>query len=178
MKFKKQSLQNEDQLTICFQGIVNIGGDHWSPFAVNAAMAATQIEEGATQGDLGGTEGAEHGEEVEEVTPSPSCGKRAPRYVQGSGKKAKTANAVLIQEAVTSMASSANEYATRKVGKYTIEEVMNVVIACGAEYGSNEHYIATELFVKKEQRDMFMTFPTDEIRFNWLSRKYNDRHAK
>jgi hypothetical protein len=76
------------------------------------------------------------------------------------------------------MASSANEYATRKVGKYTIEEVMNVVIACGAEYGSNEHYIATELFVKKEQRDMFMTFPTDEIRFNWLSRKYNDRHAK
>jgi hypothetical protein len=76
------------------------------------------------------------------------------------------------------MASSANEYATRKVGKYTSEEVMNVVIACGAEYGLNEHYISTELFVKKEQRDMFMTFPTDEIRFNWLSRKYNDRHAK
>jgi hypothetical protein len=128
-------------------------------------MVATKIEEGATQGDAGGTEGAADDEKVEEVTPSPSCGKRAPRYVQGSGKKAKTTNAFVIQEAVTSMASSANEYAARKVGKYTIEEVMNIVIACGAEYGSNQHYIATELFVKKEQRDMFMTFPTDEIRF-------------
>lgn len=50
---------------------------------------------------------------------------------------------------------------------------MELVIACGANFGSNEHYIAFELFVK-EQREMFMTLPTDEIRFNWL-RKYNDK---
>jgi hypothetical protein len=31
-------------------------------------------------------------------------------------------------------------------------------------------------FVKKEQREMFMTFPTDDIRFKWLSRKYNDKY--
>jgi len=52
---------------------------------------------------------------------------------------------------------------------------MELVIACGANFGSNEHYIASELFVKKEQREMFMTLPTDEIRFNWLRRKYNDK---
>jgi hypothetical protein len=50
-------------------------------------MAATQIEEGATQGDASGTEGAADGEEVKEVTPSPGCGKKAPRYVQGVGRR-------------------------------------------------------------------------------------------
>jgi hypothetical protein len=31
---------------------------------------------------------------------------------------------------------------------------MDVVLDCGAQYGSNEHNIATQLFVKKEQRDI------------------------
>lgn len=30
-KFKKQPLQNEEELAICFQGIVNVGSDHWNP---------------------------------------------------------------------------------------------------------------------------------------------------
>ena len=68
-------------------------------------------------------------------------------------------------------------YANRE-GKYSIDQVMELVIACGANFGSNEHYIASELFVKKEQREMFMTLPTDEIRFNWLTRKYNDKYQK
>jgi len=54
---------------------------------------------------------------------------------------------------------------------------MELVIACGAGYGSNEHYIASELFVKKELWEMFMTLPTDTIRFNWLSRKYNNKYS-
>ena len=81
-------------------------------------------------------------------------------------------NVVLIQEAVTSMASSAIAYASKKEGKFTIDQVMEAVIACGADHETNEHYIAIELFVKKEQREMFMTLPTDDIRFKWLSRKY------
>ena len=73
------------------------------------------------------------------------------------------------------MASSANEYVSKRVGKFSIDQVMELVIACGANFRSNEHYIASELFVKKEQQEMFMTLPTDEIRFNWLRRKYNDK---
>uniref|UniRef100_A0A0A8ZK57 Uncharacterized protein n=1 Tax=Arundo donax TaxID=35708 RepID=A0A0A8ZK57_ARUDO len=52
---------------------------------------------------------------------------------------------------------------------------MEHVLACGADYGSDEHYIASDLFVRKDQREMFMTMPTPEIRFNWLKRKYNDK---
>jgi len=50
--------------------------------------------------------------------------------------------------------------------------MMDQVLMCGADYDTDEHYIATELFVKKDQRDMFMTLPTKVIRFNWLRRKY------
>lgn len=181
-KFRKQPLQNEDELMTCFQGIVNIGVDHWSPCGGNATPTVDSATQESAQGEEGAaecaTEGLAQGEEVEEVTPSPGSAKRAARPVQDTGKKAKTANAVLIQEAVTSMASSANEYASKKEGKFTIDQVMEAVIACGADYETNEHYMATELFVKKEQREMFMTLPTDDIRFKWLSRKYNDKHGK
>ena len=143
-----------------------------------AAPTGTQDEEVAAQTEdvdaLGGTQD----DDDIEVTPSPSSGKRSARPVQGTGKKAKSSNAVLIQQAATSMASSAHAYAAKKDGKFTIDEVMKAVIACGAAYRTDEHYIATKLFIKKEQREMFMTFPTDEIKLNWLRRSYDDRHAQ
>lgn len=180
-KFRKLGLQNEDEMARCFGDITNIGCDHWSPRVANDSIATnveqpdvvpmfeTQDEEfiPATQDN-----------EDNASTPSPGSGKRLARPVQGKGKKAKTGNALLIQEAVSSMASSANEFVAKKDGKYSIDQVMEIVIACGAGYETNEHYIASELFVKKEQREMFMTLPTNEIRFNWLRRKYNDKHAK
>jgi hypothetical protein len=50
------------------------------------------------------------------------------------------------------------------------------VLACGAAYGSNEHFIATKLFVNKQQREMFMTMPSIH-RFNWLTRKYITKYG-
>jgi uncharacterized protein YlxP (DUF503 family) len=43
---------------------------------------------------------------------------------------------------------------SRQVG-ITIGQVMEHVAACGARYDTNEHFVATELFVKKDQREMF-----------------------
>jgi hypothetical protein len=54
---------------------------------------------------------------------------------------------------------------------------MDLVLDCGADYGSNEHDISTQLFVKRDQREMFLTLPTREIRFNWLTRRYNDKYG-
>jgi hypothetical protein len=50
---------------------------------------------------------------------------------------------------------------------------MDLVLKCGADYGSNEHFVATQLFVKKDQREMFLTIPTNKIRFDWITRMYN-----
>ena len=60
-KFRKHPLQNEDKLTTCFQGAVNVGADHWSPCAANAAMAAAPTLEGATQEPAQDEEGAAQG---------------------------------------------------------------------------------------------------------------------
>ena len=41
-KFRKHPLQNEDELAICFRGIVNIGSDHWNPCANTSTMAVDE----------------------------------------------------------------------------------------------------------------------------------------
>jgi hypothetical protein len=183
-KFKKKGLENEDELTKCFADITTIGTDHWSPHVMNVHTheGVTNLETQEEAIEVDRTDDDYIPETQEEtdigISPPPARGKRLARPVEGSGKKAKSGNAILIQEAVTSMASTASDYSLKKHGKYSIDEVMEVVLACGAGYDSNEHYIASELFVKKEQREMFMTMPTNEIKFNWLKRKYNDKYAK
>jgi hypothetical protein len=49
---------------------------------------------------------------------------------------------------------------------------MGHVIACGVDLGSDEHFVATELFVEKRTWQMFMTIPTNEARLNWLKKKF------
>jgi hypothetical protein len=146
------------------------------------ATESPNVEQGHTEEDAVNCETQENGgedggtNECEEDSPVNANGKRPPRFTQGQGKKPKTGTALIIQEAVTSMATSASSYASQKEGKFSIDEVMEQVLACGATYGSNEHFIATELFVKKEQREMFMTLPTNH-RFNWLTRKYVTKYG-
>jgi hypothetical protein len=49
---------------------------------------------------------------------------------------------------------------------------MGHVVACGAGYCSDEH------FVKKDHRKMFMTIPTMEARLSLLKRKYDMMFGK
>lgn len=53
---------------------------------------------------------------------------------------------------------------------------MNAVLACGATEGTDEHFIATELFVKRDQREMFLHM-REASRFEWLSRKYRIKYG-
>ncbi|XP_066344631.1 uncharacterized protein [Miscanthus floridulus] len=144
-KFKKKGFENEDDLAKCFADITTIGIDHWSPHVVNVENVDETQEEATNFDPQDDDVSPETQEEDIGISPPPASGKRLARPVEKSGKKAKSGNALLIQEAVNSMASSANEYVSKRHGKYSIDEVMEVVIACGAGYDSNEHYIATEL---------------------------------
>jgi hypothetical protein len=56
----------------------------------------------------------------------------------------------------------------------SIKKAMNLVKECGAPEGSVEHYMATKLFVKAENRDMFFTFESNEGRLSWLKRNCQD----
>jgi hypothetical protein len=54
----------------------------------------------------------------------------------------------------------------------SIKEVMTLVKECGATIGTKEHFIATVLFTKRAEREMFMTIDTPEERFYWLTSKH------
>jgi hypothetical protein len=47
-------------------------------------------------------------------------GKRPPRFIQDKGKKPKIWSALIIQEVVTSMATSASSYAAQKKGNFPL----------------------------------------------------------
>ncbi|EEC84115.1 hypothetical protein OsI_30443 [Oryza sativa Indica Group] len=50
---------------------------------------------------------------------------------------------------------------------------MALVEECGAVERINEYFIATEIFIKKDQREMFVNYlRTPTGRFGWLKKKY------
>nr|XP_034581913.1 zinc finger CCCH domain-containing protein 43-like [Setaria viridis] len=178
---RTKSLQNVDDLTVMFGDIINDETDHWNPMTSNPIIPQndeTPIDVDIDVGenlDGGGddihvypTEEDNEGatmNDIEEVSPSIGNGKRRSRVIIDKQKKAKIGTALVIQEKLSEIAEQAKAFTSKKVGEVTVEQVMDLILDCGAGYGADEHFIATELFVKKDQKDMFMTFPTKDIRF-------------
>lgn len=60
----------------------------------------------------------------------------------------------------------------------SIADVMDVAIQAGVVPGSDEHFIATRLFTKLENREVFVTMKTDEVKMNWLRRMFDLKMKK
>jgi hypothetical protein len=54
----------------------------------------------------------------------------------------------------------------------TIKEVMTLMKECGAAPGTKELFIASELFTKKAEREMFMALDTPQKHFELLKMKH------
>ncbi|XP_052158265.1 zinc finger CCCH domain-containing protein 43-like isoform X1 [Oryza glaberrima] len=52
----------------------------------------------------------------------------------------------------------------------SISEIMELVVDAGADEGSDEHFIATLLFIKPEYREIFLTLNSPQGRLGWLKR--------
>jgi hypothetical protein len=57
----------------------------------------------------------------------------------------------------------------------SIREVMTLVKEVRAVKGSNEHYIAIQLFKNAANHEIFLILETNEGRFNWLKRCYEGK---
>ncbi|PWZ30987.1 Cell division control protein 2 [Zea mays] len=178
-KFKNRPLQNEDDMKVMFGSIINEETDHWNPMSSNPIMPPSpdqsphiDLENGEDNVEENG--GQDIGDDIFEVSPTPSNKPKtkATIILDKPKKKSKTSTGLVIQEHISKISKSADAFVSSRLGGISIDEVMGHVIACGAALGTDEHFVATELFVKKEQREMFMTMPTPESRFNWLKRKY------
>ncbi|KAG8065032.1 hypothetical protein GUJ93_ZPchr0004g38789 [Zizania palustris] len=92
-------------------------------------------------------------------------------------KKGKSPMVKIMREIRDTMQS--NSAVAKKVmeGEYrseSIKKAMRLVVESGAAEGSVEHYMATKLFVKAENRDIFFTFETNDGRIAWLKRNCQD----
>jgi hypothetical protein len=162
---------------VIFGDIINDQSDHWNPMSSNPIIPPSQEVPGdADSGNLHEfPDDCDHDSAVgdqsdypQEVSPSPTILLANKR--NQPAKKPRIGTALVIQEQVTKIAESASSFTSKKLGEVTVQQIMDLVLECGAGYDTDEHYIAIELFVKKDQREMFMTLPTNEIRFNWLRR--------
>ncbi|KAF8702078.1 hypothetical protein HU200_033425 [Digitaria exilis] len=120
---------------------------------------------------------------------SPAVGKRsvekrpAAHGASPKGKKGKkTYRDGLMKrlvDAYEKKSESSKNSATSTVVDHVREEIgqlMDVVIESGAEEGSDEHYYATQLLIKKEYRDVFITLKTPKGRLAWLKRTWEDKN--
>ncbi|KAF7013753.1 LOW QUALITY PROTEIN: hypothetical protein CFC21_027808 [Triticum aestivum] len=53
---------------------------------------------------------------------------------------------------------------------------INKVIACGTTEGSDEHFITTQLFINREQTEMFLHMGAG-TRKGWLHRKFDIKYG-
>jgi len=131
------------------------------------------------ENETGGNNDLDNGDEVQEVSPAVAHAKKKAHVIlEKPNKKPKASTALVIQEHISKISENASSFVAIKQAGITIDQVMGHVVACGAAYASDEHFVATELFVKKEHREMFMTMSTNEARLSWLKRKYNVMFGK
>ena len=126
------------------------------------------------ENETGANNDLDNGDEVQELSPAiANAKKKAYVILDKPNKKPKTSTTLVIQEHISKISESASSFVSSRQARVTIEQVMGHVVAYGAGYGSDEHFVATELFVKKDHREMFMTIPTMEARLSLLKRKYD-----
>lgn len=171
-----------------FGNIINEEQDHWNPMSSNPIIPPSQdtpnpmsanIIDPKGEIEMGGNNGLDDGDEVQEVpTPVANAKNKAHVILEKPNKKPKTTTELVIQEHISKIFESASAFVSNRQAGITIELVMSHVLTCGAALGSDEHFVATKLFVKKEHREMFMTISTNEARLSWLKRKYGMMFAK
>jgi hypothetical protein len=131
---------------------------------------------------IGGTDNIE-GWEEEQPPHHPKCQtqfwkKASYHFPQGKEEKTFIDQCMKhLVDAYEKKAKSSNNYATSKVVDSVREEIGNMldqVIKDGAEEGSDEPYYVTQLLIKKEYHDVFITLKTSNGRLNWLMRAWAD----
>ncbi|PUZ37128.1 hypothetical protein GQ55_9G093100 [Panicum hallii var. hallii] len=165
--FRDAPLEHEEQMRIIFEAVSVTNETSFVP--LNGE-------------DGGGQSNSELEREGQVPTPpnvTPTLGKR-PTPLSPKGKKKKTFRDQCMKrlvDAYEKKAESSNNLATSNVVDSVSEEIGNMldqVIKDGAEEGSDEHYYATQLLIKKEYSDVFITLKTSNGRLNWLRRAWED----
>ena len=161
-----------------FEDIRNTGDDHWCASSVLPPSQASPPQSPIPVHDE--DEAFNEDSEPEEVTPTSGRGKRGKGADNDKGKKPKTTAGHWFHEQMGKIVEMNKrttafcESIARREDKSScsIKDVMALVKECGVVPSTNEHFIASIIFTKRSEREMFMTLDTHEKRFDWLTRKH------
>ena len=182
-KFRKQGLRNEENLKIMFEDITNDGTDHWNPTSGVPPPSSEALADALHVDDIKDLdlEDTEAPPTPGDVGASSSTIKRLGKFIHDKSKKPRTA--LVMQEQITRIgdiagrSQSSFESFMKTDDSTSAKAAMDAVIECGADEGGDEHYIATQLMDKRENREIFMHMSVG-ARLGWLRRQYNDKYPK
>ncbi|CAD6225038.1 unnamed protein product [Miscanthus lutarioriparius] len=162
--FRDNLLEHEDQQRIMFDAISVTNETSYVPVGGSDALQIGQSEDAVDAiSEDGGTP---------KVTPtSDKRVQKRPAPISPPEKKKKTFRDQCMKRLVDAYEKKAQSSKQDEVTK-----MIDQVIEDGAEEGSDEHYYATQLLMKKEYRDMFSTLKTPSGRLGWLRRAWEDKN--
>ncbi|XP_037450572.1 uncharacterized protein LOC119320703 [Triticum dicoccoides] len=152
-KFKKHGLRNEEGLCILFEDISVDGTDHWNPAsglpppsssALKTALNVDEITDLDLEDDI-----------KEQHSPSVASSSKVRLGVTIPEKNKKPKTAQVMQEEIRKISSIAHashisfQSFLKKDETVYVASTMDLVRDCGAIDGTDEHFIATELFLKR-----------------------------
>ena len=124
-------------------------------------------------------------EEVPQVTPEqPQPRKRGAGHKSPAKKSKKNFRDMQFKRFVDSFVEKASLSKSSATSspidsvRQEIAEMLGSVIEAGADEGSDEHFYATQLLIKKEYRDVFATLKKPEGKLAWLRRTWEERKKR
>ncbi|CAN6357884.1 unnamed protein product [Urochloa humidicola] len=157
--------EHEGKLNMMFDDLVNPSGDHRGASAGTSHGTPTphvygDVEDEGARDDEGEDEDSDSDQEA---TPARGKGKRARCVEKGKGKMSEASGRECQMDRRRARREDDSEF--------SIKTVMALVKECGATPGTKEFFVASEIFTKRSEREMFMTLDTPQERYEWLKMK-------
>ncbi|KAM0911711.1 hypothetical protein ACQ4PT_013313 [Festuca glaucescens] len=163
-KFRSAPLENIDLLNIMFGDMLDSSST--TPEVILAVNTTIESEHGASDGNNMGIIDKDVNEQSKEAMLQKYCNKE-PNSTKPNTNCVHD-HLVNLDENVNP-GKSATSMRVDRVGS-NISEIMELVVDSGVEEGTDEHFIATQLFIRPEYREMFLTLKTPRGRLGWLKK--------
>ncbi|CAM0879851.1 unnamed protein product [Alopecurus aequalis] len=167
-KFRSAPLENVDLLNIMFEDMLD--SSSMTPEANSAVSPTIRSEHSAGDENDIGIIDKEVNEQSREQAMLPKNSKEEPNPTKPQTSVHEELNHPVNSDENVNPRNFANSVRVVDRGGGNISVVMELVVDAGIEEGSDEHFVATQLFVTPEYREMFLTLKTPRGRLGWLKK--------
>ncbi|KAM0911702.1 hypothetical protein ACQ4PT_013308 [Festuca glaucescens] len=166
-KFRSAPLENVDLLNIMSEDMLDSSST--TPEANLAVKTTIKSEHGAGDGNDIGLIDKDVNEQFKEAMLQKSSNKEPNSTKPKTNSVHAELNHLVDRVENVNPRNSATSIRVDQV-ESNISSIMELVVDAGVQEGSDEHFIATQLFISPEYREMFLTLKTPRGRLGWLKK--------